>query len=57
MFVTWDSAAPYFFGDAFEAMEIPKKYPAYWAWKQRLLERPAVKKVMAEKAAMMAKGH
>jgi glutathione S-transferase len=57
MFVTWDFASPSFFGDAFEAMEIPKKYPAYWAWKQRLLERPAVKKVMAEKAAMMVKGH
>jgi glutathione S-transferase len=57
MFVTWDVGSPYIFGDEFEGLEIPKKYPAYWAWKQRLLERPAVKKVLAEKAAIMAKSH
>jgi glutathione S-transferase len=56
-FVTWDAQTPWFLGDKFESMEIPKKYPVYWAWKQRLLERPAVKKVLAEKAAVMAKGH
>jgi glutathione S-transferase len=56
-FITWDSLSPWFFGDEFESLEIPKKYPAYWAWKQRLLERPAVKKALAEKAAMAAKGH
>jgi glutathione S-transferase len=57
MFIPWDQMSPFFFGDEFEGMEIPKKYPAYWAWKQRLLERPAVKKVLAEKQAQMAKGH
>lgn len=54
-FITWDSMSPLFFGDEFESLEIPKKYPAYWAWKQRLSERP-VKKIMAEKAVMAAKG-
>ncbi len=57
MFVPWEVSSPLFFGDDWEGMEISKKYPAYWAWRQRLMERPAVKKILAEKQAMMTKGH
>ena len=54
-FVTWDQAIPVAFADDYAALELDKKYPSYWAWKERLLARPAVKKILAEKAETMAK--
>lgn len=37
----------FIFGD--EAPDLNKQYPNYGAWIERLLARPAVKKIMADK--------
>lgn len=55
IFVMWDYVSPYFFGEEYATMELDKKYPKYWAWRERLMARPAVKKVLADKMAVMAK--
>ncbi|KAL3470509.1 glutathione S-transferase [Aspergillus californicus] len=54
-FVTWDLMIPWIFGEETEAIEIQKNYPDYYAWHQRLISRPHVAKVLADKVA--AKGH
>ena len=39
-------------------INIDKDYPNFYAWDQRLLARPAVKKVVQDKqAAMASSGH
>lgn len=48
-FVTWHNIVPYLTsGD--KKIDIEGKYPKYDGWMKRLLERPAVKKMMADKA-------
>jgi hypothetical protein len=51
-FITWDLKIP----SIFEANEIDiaKDYPHYLAWHKRVLERPAVKKTIADKDVAMA---
>ena len=51
-FITWDLKIP----SMFEAneIEIAKDYPHYLSWHKRLLERPAVKKTIADKEFAMA---
>ncbi len=45
-FVPWEFTAHSFLGDDLKAagLDAEKKYPNYWAWYQRLLARPSVKK-------------
>ncbi|KAM3508026.1 hypothetical protein MY10362_001447 [Beauveria mimosiformis] len=45
-FVPWEFAAQNFLGEDLKAAgyDAQKKYPNYWAWYQRLLARPSVKK-------------
>lgn len=47
-FVTWASMFPLFFGGQ---LDIKGEFPHYNAWMERLMARPAVKKVMDEKKA------
>lgn len=54
-FLTWDLMIPWIFGEELESIETEKNYPNYYAWHQRLMLRPHVKKVLADKTA--AKGH
>ncbi|KAG4026937.1 hypothetical protein MFRU_035g00880 [Monilinia fructicola] len=54
-FVTWDLAIPWIFGDRVGELEIEKKYPNYFAWNKRLMERPSVQKIVKDKQA--ASGH
>jgi glutathione S-transferase len=56
-FLTWDNAIPWIFGDDYPALGLDKKFPNYWTWRERLLARPAVKKVFADKMAAMTKHH
>jgi glutathione S-transferase len=46
---------PWIFGDV--ELNIEKDYPAYYAWDQRLIKRPAVQKILKYKQAAMAAGH
>ena len=54
-FVTWDGLVPWFFAGDPRLDQMKKEYPNYTAWVQRLHDRPAVKKVLEEKAK--ASGH
>ncbi len=51
-FVTWASMFPYLKSQDFD---IEKETPHYDAWLKKLQERPAVKKVLAEKQAASQK--
>jgi len=46
-FITWAGIAPYVSGD--EKIDFAEEYPNYNAWMERLMARPAVKKVMEDK--------
>ena len=48
-FVTWGSMVPWLQGE--EKVDLEGKYASYDAWMKRLMERPSVKKVLADKAA------
>lgn len=54
-FVTWDMLVPWILAD--KEVNIEKEYPAYFAWNQRLMQRPAVQKIIRDKQAAMAAGH
>ena len=54
-FVTWDSMVPWLLAGDPRLQQMQKDYPNYIAWVQRLHSRPAVKKVLEEKAK--ASGH
>lgn len=49
-FVPWEWVANNFLGADLKAagFDAEKKYPNYWAWYQRLLSRPSVKKVYGQ---------
>ena len=51
-FVTWASMLPYLKPQDFD---VEKEAPHYDAWLKKLTERPAVKKVLADKEAASAK--
>jgi glutathione S-transferase len=53
-FVTWDLLIPFIFQAEAAGLEIATKYPNYAAWNARLMDRPAVKKVVADRQAAMA---
>lgn len=46
--VTWDSLL----GWLVPELDVEKEFPVFAAWNKRLMARPAVKKVLAEKAKM-----
>ena len=46
-FITWYGMVGFIFGEA--APDLNKQYPKFGAWMERLLARPAVKKVMADR--------
>jgi len=48
---------PFAFGDKLAGLEIEKNYPAYHAWHQSLIARPAIAKVLADKQKAMSAGH
>lgn len=50
-FVTWDMMLPFLMGDE---LNTEKDFPDYHAWNQRLMARPAVKKVAEEKQRVVA---
>lgn len=53
-FVVWNQIAFYFppIKEAIAADgDIPTRFPNFWAWHQRLMSRPAVKKVLEAEAA------
>ncbi len=54
-FVTWGSMTPFLLGDEAKVEQMKKDYPNYDAWMQRLVSRPATKKVLNGKAK--AAGH
>jgi glutathione S-transferase len=51
MFITWHQIVPAIMGE--EKLDIAGTYPKYHAWMESMLARPAVKKVMVEKAAAL----
>ncbi|CAK1361383.1 Glutathione S-transferase 2 [Cercospora beticola] len=54
MFVTWNTVVPRLLGEGFDA-EWKEKYPKCYEWHQSLISRPAVKKVLEDKAAATQK--
>jgi len=53
-FVMWDLIIPVILKeDKMEDLE--KEYPHFFAWNKRLMERPSVKKIVAERLASIAK--
>ena len=46
-FITWAAMAPMILGDT---VDIARDYPKYNAWMESMKARPAVKKVLEEKA-------
>lgn len=48
-FVTWHILIPFLAGEDYK-IDIEGKYPHYDAWMKRLLERPAVKKALADRS-------
>jgi glutathione S-transferase len=52
-FITWGSMVPWVMGE--EKFDVASEYPSYNEWMEGLLARPAVKKVLEEKANMSAK--
>jgi glutathione S-transferase len=48
---------PFIFGDDAASLELEKNYPNYYAWNQRLHQRPTVQKIIKDKEAAMAAGH
>jgi len=56
-FVTWDMMVPFIFGDDAASLELEKNYPNYYAWNQRLHQRPSVQKIVKDKQAAMSAGH
>jgi len=56
-FLTWDALLPRVLAEDYKPADIEKSYPNYAAWNKRLMERPAVKKVFADREAAIAAGH
>ena len=54
-FVTWYSMLPFLMGEDMGKTDWEKELPDYSRWMSNLMERPAVKKVMEEKAKNMGK--
>ena len=48
-FVTWETMVPFIFGDDKRVGEMKTELPAYSAWMERMMSRPAVKKVLDDK--------
>ncbi|KAL2208721.1 glutathione S-transferase [Sarocladium strictum] len=44
-FISWNATVQGF-KETWDSWEVEKKYPDFWAWHTRLMERPTVKKVM-----------
>lgn len=53
-FVPWDLGLPNILEGGPE-VDFEKEYPAYFAWNARVLERPAVKKALADRMEAMSK--
>ncbi|RDX56244.1 glutathione S-transferase C-terminal-like protein [Lentinus brumalis] len=49
-FVPWNNAAMRYALQGLEGVDIPKQYPAFYAWHQKLVEREHVKKLLALQA-------
>lgn len=47
-FQTWENGMHFYFKEATKPYDAANKYPNYWAWYQRLSNRPTVEKVYAE---------
>lgn len=50
-FLTWDMMIPFIFGERVKELGVEKKYPNYFAWNKKLMERASVKKVVKDKTA------
>lgn len=53
-FVPWNLLLPFAMGPDFEK-EVEKDLPSYWAWWQRVVNRPATQKVKKDREAVNAK--
>ncbi|KIX99406.1 uncharacterized protein Z520_04982 [Fonsecaea multimorphosa CBS 102226] len=55
-FITWNMLVPWLFsrGASKQTLDIEKEFPAYNAWQQRMMARPAVIKVVNDRKAAMA---
>lgn len=53
-FIPWDMLIPWIYGDEAGSLEIEKNYPSYYAWNQRLMQRPAVQKIVQDKQKAMS---
>jgi len=56
-FIPWQTAVPWLLGETYNADEFKSKYPTVVAWLEKLKARPAVAKILAEKAAAAAQKH
>jgi glutathione S-transferase len=45
---------PFIFSDEAKDLQLEKNYPNYYAWNQRLMNRPAVQKIVKDKQAAMS---
>jgi glutathione S-transferase len=48
---------PWIMGERVSELETEKNFPNYFAWNKRLMERPAVKKVLKDRQDAMGGGH
>lgn len=53
-FVPWNNVISFVFGDDAATVVPESKYPNFYAWHKRLLERPSVKAAMAAQAKARA---
>ncbi|KAL9622739.1 MAG: hypothetical protein Q9160_002857 [Pyrenula sp. 1 TL-2023] len=53
-FVPWDELVPWIFGD--DKLDVAGQFPSYHAWMTKMKGRPAVKKVLEDRAKNMASG-
>jgi len=53
-FIPYNLLVPGFFGDEFASLDLDNKYPNYTAWHNRIVERPAISKVIADRTAAIA---
>lgn len=55
-FIPWNLLVPMAMGEGFEK-ELEHDLPNYWAWWQRVVNRPATQKIKKDRETALSKGH